>query len=45
MFTAEHVLKCFAESEILSATLDLCLNLLTSKMSVIVTSSDTMKCK
>lgn len=40
VFTAKHVLKCFAESEILSVTLDLRLNLLTSKMSLIVTSSD-----
>lgn len=45
MFTAKHVLKCFAESEILSVTLDLCLNLLTGKMSSVVTSSDTMKRK
>lgn len=43
MFTAKHVLKCFAESEILSVTLDLCLNLLTSKMSLILTSSDTLR--
>lgn len=45
MFTAKHVLKCFAESEILSVTLDLCLNLFTSKMSLMVTSSDTPRCK
>lgn len=45
MFTAKHVLKCFAESEILSVTLDLCLNLFTSKMSLMATSSDTMRCK
>lgn len=45
VFTAKHVLKCFAESEILSVTLDLCLNLFTSKMSLMVTSSDTMRCK
>lgn len=43
VFTAKHVLKCFAESEILSVTLDLCLNLLTSKMSLILTSSDTLR--
>lgn len=45
VFTAKHVLKCFAESEILSVTLDLCLNLFTSKMSLMVTSSDIMRCK
>lgn len=45
VFTAKHVLKCFAESEILSVTLDLCLNLFTSKMSLMITSGDSVRCK
>lgn len=45
MFTAKHVLKCFAESEILSVTLDLCLNLFTSKTSLMITSGDCVRCK